>query len=486
MPGASSMKSVVIWAQTNEPASVSIAYWKAGETEAEAYRSPAVLTQQSNACVAKIQLTEGLQPGERYHYHVLVNGAKETVHFREAYKANTAIPMSFQVKPRWRFIPADEAPHSIFDFKIAAGSCNYVNEQGYDREGGKPYGSNHHIFESIYEKSPDLMLWLGDNVYYRENDFESRDGMIHRWTHDRSIPELRGLLANTHHFATWDDHDYGPNDIGSSYPLKAEAKEVFDLFWANPSSGLPETNGIFTYFNWGDANVYMLDNRTHLSTAVGNPSVFGKPKPMLGNEQVDWLINHLIWAQSQMADDSKSYPARFNLICLGNQALADTGNPHGYRNFPQEWHYLIDRIVEEGIDGVIFLSGDVHYGEVSKIEYIGGGEPGTPGKAGIQGEPYIMHEITSSSLTAGSWAGEETNPARLDIFDQPDIDRVGQQNFVTLDFKGPLSDRRMEIRYYDSDGKLLNRKIGGSEDEVTKASILYAKDLKAPRPKNTQ
>lgn len=481
MPGTSTMESVFIWTQTSEPAEVRVEYWPKGKSE-QRLSSPVYTTEEAAANVAKIQVSEALIPGERYEYSVFVDGVEQQLKFREEFRPDEIIPFEFQVKPRWRFIPGEDSRHSVFDFRIAAGACAYINEQGYDREGGRPYGDAYQIFESIYQKDPDLMIWLGDNVYYRENDFESRKGMQHRWTHDRSIPELRPLLANAHHFATWDDHDYGPNDIGRSYTLKGMAKETFDLFWANPSSGLPEAPGIFTFYNWGDVNFFLLDNRSYLATATSNPQKFGKPKPMLGERQVEWLIDHLVWAQSQMENESKSYPASFNLICLGNQVLNGSGNPHGYRNFPEEWQYLIDRIVEEGIDGVVFLTGDVHFGEVNRLEYTGGGQAGVPGKAGIEGEVYTLHELTSSPLTAGSWAGHETNPYRLDIFDEPDVDRVGQRNFMVLDFKGPLNNRRMEIRYFDSDGNLLNRKAGGDENEITDASTLFANDLKAPQP----
>lgn len=475
------MDSVVIWTQTDAPAEVFIDYWPKDGDRADALRSKSHFTEEKTAHVAKVAITTGLIPGEHYSYSVFVDGVEQKPMFRPEYKEGVPVPMEFQVKPRWRFVPTETERHSIFDFRIAAGSCTYINEDGYDREGQTPYGAKYHIFESIYEKDPDIMLWLGDNVYYRENDFESQSGMYHRWTHDRAIPELRPLLASAHHFATWDDHDYGPNDIGRSYPFKGIAKETFDLFWANPSSGLPETPGIFTFFNWGDVNVFMLDNRSYLATATSSPEKFGKPKPMLGEAQVEWLIDHLVWAQSQMASDSTSYPARFNLICIGNQVLSESGNPHGYRNFKDEWQYLIDRIVEEGIDGVVFLSGDVHFGEVNRLQYTGGGKPGVPGKAGIKGEVYTLHELTSSSMTAGALAGYETNPARYDIFDEPDVDRVGQRNFMVLDFKGPLDNRRMEVRYFDSDGELLNRKLGGAEDEITDKSVFFADALRAPK-----
>jgi alkaline phosphatase D len=53
-----------------------------------------------------------------------------------------------------------------------------------------PYGGDYAIFEAIYETRPDAFIWLGDNVYYREPDWTSRTGMIHRWTHDSFHPTL--------------------------------------------------------------------------------------------------------------------------------------------------------------------------------------------------------------------------------------------------------------------------------------------------------
>ena len=246
---------------------------------------------------------------------------------------------------------------------------------GTDREGGKPYGGNYEIFESIYEKQPDMMLWLGDNTYYRENEFESREGMLSRWTHDRQTPELGPLFANSINYATWDDHDYGPNNIGRNYWLKGDATEVFQLMWGNPSAGLPEVPGIFTYVNWGDVNIYMLDNRTYLTPSESKPELFNQTKALLGNEQMDWLINHLSWVQSQSATDRKSYPARFNLIVIGSQILADSSNPDNYRNYPEEWQYLMDRIVAEEIKGGVFLTSDVHFGEVNQIVHSWQGKP---------------------------------------------------------------------------------------------------------------
>ena len=461
------MHSVLVWVQTNKGGLIQLEYWKSGSPEKKWY-SRTLTTNYESGYTAKLLAREGIDPGTRYDYRILVGESKKAVQptFSETYKIQGMIPLSFQSKPRWRWIPDDATneKHTIFDFRIAMGSCTYINQKGTDREGGGKYGGQYQIFESIYEKKPDLMLWLGDNVYYRENDFESREGLIERWTHDRQTPELSPLFGNTINYATWDDHDYGPNNIGRNYWLKDQATEVFQLMWGNPSAGLPEIPGIFTYLNWGDVNIYLLDNRTYLTPSESKPEEFGQNKALLGKKQVDWLIDHLAWNLSQSANDFKSYPARFNLIVLGSSVLSESGNPDGYRNFPEEWQYLMDRIVSEKIRGVIFLTGDIHSGEVNKIQHV------------WKDRNLTMYEVTSSPLTAGASTYGKNNPARLDIF-AGEEDRITTQNFVTLDFRGPLSDRKMLIRYWDSNGNMLNQKNGAEPGTPTDLSVIHANDL---------
>ena len=81
------------------------------------------------------------------------------------------------------------------------------------------------------------MIWLGDNVYFREPD-DSRTGVYHRYSHDRSLPELQPLLGSVHHYAIWDDHDYGPNNSDRSFIYKNITLQAFKDFWANPTYGL--------------------------------------------------------------------------------------------------------------------------------------------------------------------------------------------------------------------------------------------------------
>lgn len=474
MLGYSTMAEVLIWAQTNVPATVQIRYWEEGQPNDIRWSAPCE-TRPETAHVAKC-LADRVTWGKRYVYEVLVDGRAVTPLFPEGALRQGAIPLRFQTPPNWRF---RETGHEVFDFRVATGSCAYINEGGYDRLNSAPYGAEYGIFEQIYEKTPDLMVWLGDNVYLREPDWTSRTGLYHRWSHDRALPEMRALLASAHHYGIWDDHDYGPNNAGWDFWNKAATREAFLLFHGNPSAGLPELPGIFTFFNWGDVNFYLCDNRTYRDSDGTDPAPFGKWKRHLGREQVEWLVNAMKWSQHE---SRSSYPISFHVVCSGSQILSDNPYPENYRTYRDEWQYLIDRLLHERIDGIVFLTGDVHFSEMSRETFTGGGLPGVAGKAGELGLPHTMVDLTVSPFTSGPHRGAAPNSKRVVDFLPRHEGLFRGRNFATLDFTGPGQDRRLTIRLWDSQGRLLNQQPGGAPGEVTPPSIITAAELKAPQP----
>lgn len=468
MIGAMTTFETTIWLQTTEPATVRIRYWPEDAPEKAFLTSP-VTTSASEAHIARC-LADKLEPGTAYQYEVLIDETPHIPVFRDGYEVKGSIPLGFKTPDHWRF---REGGHLPWDFSFAFGSCYYRNDpdRRADRLNGPPYGGKYDIFESIYEKSPDFFIWLGDNVYTRDDDWTSRTGYVYRWTHQRALPELRPLLATTPQYFIWDDHDFGPNDIGGAFWNKALATDVFKQFTANPSYGLPELPGIFTFFNWGDVNFYLLDNRTY-RTSSALKSTGSKPRQTHGKAQIDWLLETLTWASDQ-AKPGKSYPVNFHVVCTGDPVLSPFPGD-ALCAYSEEWEYLFDRLLEEEIGNVIFLTGDLHFSEVNKRTLVKN-SPTEPSKA------FTFYDITTSPLTSGSWEGPDAKdvPFRLDIF-PGEMDRIGDRNFAQMFVKGPPDNRRIELHYYDHEGNLLNQKPGTTEGTVTDASVIYAADL-APR-----
>lgn len=398
MLGYSEMKEALIWVQTTRPASVQVEYWPADRPDLR-HRTEIRQTIRNEGFTARL-IADQVEPGNVYEYALLINDEVVPLDY----------PAVFQTQALWQW-RTDPPP-----FKMALGSCSYVNEPAYDRP-GRPYGADYNIFTTIHQMRPDAMLWLGDNTYLREPDWFSRTGFLHRYTHTRSLPELQALLASTHHYAIWDDHDYGQDNSDGSFVHKDLSTDVFRLFWGNPTCGLPGQGGTTSAFKWADMDFFLLDNR-YFRTA--NNRKTGQPT-LLGQEQLEWLVNALV-----------SSRAPFKFVAVGGQVLNTHAGHETYINLaPDERAFLLKRIEEEGIRNVVFLTGDRHHTELSKLTL---------------GNGIDIYDLTVSPLTSGSHQGEERNLLR------EAGTLVSTRNFGMLEFDGPRTERTMTIRIYDSQG----------------------------------
>ena len=326
--------------------------------------------------------------------------------------------LQFQSQTLWQY-RTDPPP-----FKFVFGSCAFINEKEVDRP-GRPYGGDYRIFKTIADQKPDFMVWGGDNTYLREVDWNSRTGIIYRYTHTRSLPELQPLWGNVHHYATWDDHDFGPDNSNSSFWNKHLTTEMFKLFWGNPNYGV--AGGISGSFHWSDVQFFLMDNR-YFRSSPDNKLITPQ---MLGDRQIEWLIEGLKYSR-----------ANFKFVVIGSQVLNNTDFSkaswaENYSKYQVEQQKLIKAIKEANIRGVIFLTGDRHHTELSKL---------------TKGVNYPLYDVTISPFTSGS-AGErgrnEGNTIRV-----PNT-YVGVRNFALMEVTGPRKDRVLTIKVIDTKGKEL-------------------------------
>ncbi len=405
MLGYNTMREVAVWVQTDGATEVRLRYWPTSDIR-DLHYSAFAKTDSATAYCATLR-ADSLMPGTTYEYQILMDGRALA----------TTRPLRFKSQAIWEY--RTDPPTVTF----ALGSCYYANEPAFDRP-GTPYGGEYGIFQTIDSLRPDFMLWLGDNIYMRTGDFDTRGGVLHRYSHSRAVPELQGLLRNVHHYAILDDHDYGPNDSDRSYVHKDWSREAFDLFWANPPTKHPQLHpGIGTSFVYGDAEFFLLDDRTFRAP---NHCKTCDPMPLLGQNQVDWLIDALV-----------SSPARFKFVAIGNQVL---NSAPVFENYAAAHHVereqLLARIVAEGLDNVIFLTGDRHHSELSRLQL---------------GET-TLYDFTASPLTAGA-TGDRSKGEAND--NRVDGTHVGVHNFGTVTIAGPRTARTLTLRVYDKVGKML-------------------------------
>ncbi|RNC80182.1 MAG: alkaline phosphatase family protein [Winogradskyella sp.] len=407
MLGYSGFREVLVWVQTTESAVVKIEYILDGKS----FFTNSVTTTSDNDFIAKLYPSE-VDYGKTYTYKLYINDEYVSRDY----------PLEFQTQTLWQY--RTDPP----DFSFAIGSCFYANETKDDRP-GTSYGANYEIFTNIHQKQPDFMVWLGDNVYLRTPDFLTERGIRHRYRHVRATPELQPLLANVHHYATWDDHDYGPNDSDATYANKEIAEKVFNDYWGNLNTNVVKNGGIASHFLWNDVEFFMMDNRYHR-----DPNrQLTKNKAYLGDEQLEWLINALTGSK-----------ATFKIVCIGGQTISDAAVYENYATYPEERQRLIERLNEEKIEGVVFMSGDRHHTEISRLERV---------------DAYPLVDITCSPLTSGIHSPRDEGNT-LQVKDKTFYKR----NFGIVNVSGERTNRELMLTIYDQNGnKVWDYKIKAKE-----------------------
>jgi alkaline phosphatase D len=406
MPGYSDKDQVSIWLQTKEPAQVRLKYWPDGEennyqSSLDAVSNPAG----GNTC--RIDLHH-LKAGKRYRYEVYINSIRQELE----------VPLYFQTQP-------DSAFEGEFSF--ATGSCAYTKESGSISEEDK---STYQIYTAIAALKPDFMLWLGDNVYFENADVTTRAGMLHRYSHSRGNPYLQHLLRSAHHFAIWDDHDFGPNDADSSFVNKAYSYEMFRSFWCNnDQKAFCKDKSIAHQFSWKDADFFLLDDRTYRA-----PARYSRAnKQLLGKEQINWLISEL-----------KNSKATFKFIAMGGQVLNPDKVSENYSRYKKEYHYLLTQLEQCKVGGIILLTGDRHFSEVSMLR---------------RKNNYPLYEVTCSPLTSSV---QEKKYGRNKLRVTGSL--ITERNFSIVSVGGKGEGRYVTITLYNNSGKpLWEKKILKSE-----------------------
>lgn len=295
------------------------------------------------------------------------------------------------------------------NIKIAFGSCA-------DQTKPQP------LLKVAKSLSPDAFVYLGDNIY---GDTEDMDLLRKKYGELESKPEFQALRQATNIYAIWDDHDYGANDAGKYYPKKVESKAIFMDFWNVPQDDFRRTHeGIYgvEYIKKDGLKVQLilLDTRTFRDNLIHRTEndidykndYIPNQNPdstFLGNEQWQWL------------EQTFKEKADVRIIASSNQFSHEYNGWESWTNVPHEQQKMLDLIQRTQANGVVFISGDVHWGEISKFE---------------NETTYPIYDVTSSGITQ-TWHDTEPNKNRIgDVIPQNnigliDIKKIGQ--IITLD-----------------------------------------------------
>jgi alkaline phosphatase D len=278
------------------------------------------------------------------------------------------------------------------DLKIAFGSCGHQN---------KPLS----ILENVAELKPDYFVFLGDNIY---GDTRDINVLKQKYEQLYQNPSYQKLKSTTKILATWDDHDYGEDDAGKYFPMKNDSKQVFLEFFEEPkNSNRYQHEGIYTSYMFRKKckriQLILLDTRTFRSNitryqkGTNKDSIFDYDLLYVPNENIDSTIlgkEQWNWLEKQLL-----IKADVRIIASSTQFGISYNGYEAWANFPKEREKMFDLLKKTNANGVFFISGDVHYAELSKLE--------NPGR-------YPIYDLTASGLTQ-SWHLQLQIPIELPV-----------------------------------------------------------------------
>ncbi|WP_263784483.1 alkaline phosphatase D family protein [Salinibacter grassmerensis] len=298
--------------------------------------------------------------------------------------------------------------------RIAFGSCN-------DQTASQP------LWDPIRAADPDLWVWMGDNVYADTLNMTALDSIYAR---QNRRPGYRALRESTRVIGTWDDHDYGANDAGRSYPKRDRSQEHFlDFIGVPEDHPRRERAGVYSAHTYGPpgrrVKVILLDTRYHRDPITRDPISGQRYFP---NEEGD-ILGETQW--TWLKDELRSSTAQVHLIGTSIQAVSSQHPWEKWANFPQARARLFRVINDADVPGAVLLSGDRHISEISRHD---------------EAAEYPLYEFTSSGLTHHAPMHEEANRHRVGSL-------VAALNYglVTIDWAADPVTLRFEVRGTDNE-----------------------------------
>ena len=211
------------------------------------------------------------------------------------------------------------------------------------------------ILDVMSEVESDLMVWMGNNVYFNDKEANSFRKMLTKYKEVRKRDKVNDFMKLMPHIAIWDKMDFGLNTSDTRFALKDSTLMAFNLFWPNAPKKVYNYSfsdaGVYKRYDYEDVEIFMLDNRMFKTTLNTD-----EPQ-LLGDSQMNRFINEI------MGSD-----AAFKFIVSGNSVLSNGEDDEPFRDYTEEHEELMRRLHLSRINGVVLLSGDSFETELLKEE----------------------------------------------------------------------------------------------------------------------
>jgi hypothetical protein len=286
-------------------------------------------------------------------------------------------------------------------FSIALASCANLSHCPRDQR----------AWNFLRAQNPQLLVLMGDTVYANTT---LRSMIWAEHLQQRGVDSYADAVRQIPTIATWDDHDFGPNNSGGGN-VELDYRDESALAFRELFHGLPfaRPNGAIYYkLSWQDVDLFVLDVR-YFRQRYATWIPFAPLRQMLGAEQWTWL-----------EDEVRRSDATFKIIVSGT--TLDSGETETWADsYALEWRRLKD--LARNHKGVVVASGDIHRCDT---------------QAHSLGGDRTLWEIISSGIGTGNDSHgfvivdvdaspkDPTLTARL--FTKDGVERIGERRVIPL------------------------------------------------------
>jgi alkaline phosphatase D len=222
------------------------------------------------------------------------------------------------------------------------------------------------ILDTITASSPDVFVWLGDNIY---GDSDDPAVIKAKYEQLAAIEGFKKLREKVPFLYVWDDHDFGKNDAGREYGFIDQNKQLMLDFFGEPKQSARRTReGNYDAVVIGPegkrVQFILLDTRSFRSALT--IEVRAKKKWTVPNDDpAATLLGEAQWAWLEAQLDK---PAEVRIICSSIQVIASQHRFEKWANFPRERERLLTLLNKKTTTHFLILSGDRHHASFHTLD----------------------------------------------------------------------------------------------------------------------
>jgi len=377
------------------------------------------------------------------------------------------------------------------DLSFIFGSCRYPGLIASAKKADQIFGSILQQFQG--KDAPQFLLMVGDQIYADKlNAFVLGKADTPSEFHERYItaftsPNMRSLLRQTPCYMILDDHEIEDNWVSMRALFQTAISAYMSYQWVHSPRNYEKNREIssndgtqlFYSFNCSGYPFFVMDSRTQRirdddDDTLDNNHLLGLPsKSKQYPGQIDALCDWLVKQQQVFGDRPKFLvspsvftPNDADTAGDSDRALRKKQGSDSWPAFPETRRQILHTLVDNSVNNVVFISGDVHCSSTAEMSFIHQKDGPLPIRA---------FSITSSAFY-WPWPFADGDPNtfvhdsnkendNFRISNEDEVNDVIEMRYVAKNFEQEdnftrvdISGNTISIRNFDRYGKPLSTK----------------------------